>query len=77
MTQEYVPGRAPPPPMTPSACLQQDMARAPIAPTSPPGYHGGMQAHLEHHHHNNLLGMGVLGLIQDKCIAVHHMLHRQ
>ena len=43
MTQEYVPGRAPPPPMTPSACFQQDMARAPIAHTSPPGYHGGMQ----------------------------------
>ena len=36
MTQEYVPGRAPPPPVTPSACLQQDMTRAPMAPTSPP-----------------------------------------
>ena len=44
MTQEYAPGRAPPPPMTPSACLQQDMTRVPVAPTSPPGYHGGMQA---------------------------------
>ena len=44
VTQEYVPGRAPPPPMTPSACLQQDTTRVPIAPTSPPGYHGGVQA---------------------------------
>ena len=43
MTQEYVPGGAPPPPMTPTACLQEGMARVPIAPTSPPGYHGGMQ----------------------------------
>ena len=44
LTQEYVPGRAPPPPpTTPSACLQQDMARVPIAPVSPPGYLGGMQ----------------------------------
>ena len=44
MTQEYVPhGGAPPPPMTPNACLQEGMARVPIAPTSPPDYHGGMQ----------------------------------
>ena len=43
MTQEYVPGRAPPPPMTPAACLNQDIARVPIAPVSPPGYLGGIQ----------------------------------
>ena len=30
--------------MTPSACLQQDMSRVPIDPTSSPGYHEGMQA---------------------------------
>ena len=42
-TQEYVPGRAPPPPMTPAACLNQDIARVPISPVSPPGYLGGMQ----------------------------------
>ena len=42
MTQEYIPGRAPLPPMTPAACLHQDIARAPIAPVSPPGYLGGM-----------------------------------
>ena len=43
MTQEYVPRREPPPLVTPSACLQQDVVRVPIAPTSPPDYHGGMQ----------------------------------
>ena len=43
MTQEYVPGRAQLPPMTPAACLNQDIARVPIAPVSPPGYLGGMQ----------------------------------
>ena len=42
MTQEYVPGRAPPPPVTPSACLQQDIIRAPLAASSPPGYLGGI-----------------------------------
>ena len=44
MTQEYVPhGGAPQQPMTPNACLQEGMARVPIAPTSPPVYPGGMQ----------------------------------
>ena len=43
MTQEYVPGGAPPPPRTPTDCLQGGMTRVLIAPTSPPGCHGGMQ----------------------------------
>ena len=43
MTQEYVPGRAPIPPMTPAACLPQDIARVPITLISPPGYLGGVQ----------------------------------
>ena len=43
MTQEYVPHGGVPPPMTPNACLQEGMTRVPIAPTSPPGCHGGMQ----------------------------------
>ena len=43
MTQEYVPGRAPLPPMTPAACLNQDMTRVPMTPVSPQGYLGGLQ----------------------------------
>ena len=34
---------APIPPMTPAACLPQDIARVPITPISPPGYFGGVQ----------------------------------
>ena len=43
MTQQYEPGRAPPLPITPSACHQQDMTRAPIASVSPPACLGGVQ----------------------------------
>ena len=78
MTQEYVPpGGAPRPPMTPNACLQEGVARVPIAPTSPPGCHGGMQGGSPprvsppHYQYNRL---EVHGLIQDRRIVVHHML---
>ena len=85
MTQEYVPhGGAPRPPMTPTACLQEGMARVPVAPSSPPGCHGGMQAgsppRLESSppppplRKYNLLVMEAPGLIPDRRIAVHHML---